>query len=40
MRSIGLLFLEDEDADIHELLSYELALRPAIVDIVSGAPPD
>lgn len=37
MRCMGLLFLEDEDTDRHEMLSYELALRPAIAEIVSGA---
>lgn len=36
LRSTGLLFLEDQDTDRHELLSYDAALRPAIVEIVSG----
>lgn len=37
LRSSGLLFLEDMDADRHELLSFEFALKPALLRRLQGA---
>lgn len=37
LRSAGLLFLEDMDTDRHLLVSFELALKPAILHALAGS---
>ncbi|GMF21898.1 unnamed protein product [Phytophthora lilii] len=37
LRQAGLLFLEDDEADRHILLSFEAVLRPALLKLLRGA---
>lgn len=36
LRTSGLLFLEDEDSDRHVLLTFEFALKPALLQLLRG----
>ncbi|CAI5725044.1 unnamed protein product [Hyaloperonospora brassicae] len=36
LRRAGLLFLEDDEADRHVLLSFEVALKPALLRVIRG----
>lgn len=36
LRNSGILFLEDEDSDRHVMLSFEFALKPALLQLVRG----